>query len=157
MTSPSYWYWHITGGNCWPTRMFTNSETNFQSQFFTIRCEHMFISKVHESGGTMEHHVTQISRDDLEDLRDAFNKIGSFPTWHTYTHTLSGEVITHSCNRSSTLLCYCSRCAMISAQGLQRTINHNSYIRYFYCWSCWVQTLCVPEVCSNPAVLYLWR
>ncbi|XP_054470517.1 plastin-1-like [Anoplopoma fimbria] len=31
--------------------------------------------KVHKAEATMEHHVTQISRDDLEDLRDAFNKI----------------------------------------------------------------------------------
>lgn len=45
--------------------------------------------KVHESGATMEHHVTQISRDDLEDLRDAFNKIGSFPLRHT--NTLAGH------------------------------------------------------------------
>lgn len=32
--------------------------------------------QVRESGATMDHHVTQIARDDLEDLRDAFNKIG---------------------------------------------------------------------------------
>ncbi|XP_034419433.1 plastin-1-like [Cyclopterus lumpus] len=31
--------------------------------------------KVHQTEATMENHVTQISRDDLEDLRDAFNRI----------------------------------------------------------------------------------
>ncbi|XP_075964791.1 plastin-1-like [Anarhichas minor] len=31
--------------------------------------------KVHKAEATMESHVTQISRDDLEDLRDAFNRI----------------------------------------------------------------------------------
>lgn len=31
--------------------------------------------KVHEAEATMENHVTQISRDDLEDLREAFNRI----------------------------------------------------------------------------------
>lgn len=32
--------------------------------------------KVHWAGATMEHRVTQISREDLEELREAFNKIG---------------------------------------------------------------------------------
>ena len=41
------------------------------------------VFQVDSAEAAMENHVTQISREDLEDLREAFNKIGQF---FTYTH-----------------------------------------------------------------------
>lgn len=46
-------------------------------------CVYMF--QVHIAEATMENYVTQISREDLDDLREAFNKIGPFPPSRTHT------------------------------------------------------------------------
>lgn len=59
--------------------------------------------QVYNTESTMENHFTQISREDLEDLREAFNKIGQFHSFIiTLTHlTLTCEFID---NQSKTFI-----------------------------------------------------
>lgn len=47
--------------------------------------------QVYNTESTMENHFTQISREDLEDLREAFNRIGQF---HSFIITLTRLTLT---------------------------------------------------------------
>ena len=125
----------------------------------------VFMFQEHKPEAAMENHVTQITKDDLEDLREAFNKIGQF---HSHTHTdtpnLTPQPRTtattqykHGCfqwqRRSIVffslisiiciyLLLHVKMAAVKKGSIVAKEIflqpDHKalSYVRDFYCWGC---------------------